>query len=158
MTDDHGRCEWVNVSSGTSSPPDKIRRAVKWLCVCVCRMVKLPVEILLTKVIKSPWPWLCSLDVVCHPKTNNFIRHTYLESFGFCQACNWHLTMSSSVFQLWRRTVSCNYCHIVYAGTLFPAWDVLHIKLNLCVGFFFCAQPHFTVDLNQICGIITLPR
>jgi len=36
--DDHDGCEWVNVSSGTGSPvvPDKIQRAVKQLCVCVC--------------------------------------------------------------------------------------------------------------------------
>jgi len=34
MIDDHDRREWVNVSSGTGS--DKILRAVKQLCVCVC--------------------------------------------------------------------------------------------------------------------------
>jgi len=33
MIGNHNRCEWVNVSSGTSSlkVPDKIQRAVKWL-------------------------------------------------------------------------------------------------------------------------------
>ena len=38
MIDDHDRCEWVNVSSGTGSPglsQTKFQRAVKWLCVCV---------------------------------------------------------------------------------------------------------------------------
>ena len=39
MTDDHDRCEWVNVSFGTGSPglsQTKSREAVKWLCVCMC--------------------------------------------------------------------------------------------------------------------------
>jgi len=39
IRDDHDKCEWVNVSSGTSSTRvilDKIQRAVKQLCVCVC--------------------------------------------------------------------------------------------------------------------------
>jgi len=40
MIDDHDRCEWVNVSSGTRLTrvvPDKIRRATKrFVCVCVC--------------------------------------------------------------------------------------------------------------------------
>ena len=37
MIDDHNRCEWVNVSWYwlTRIIPDKIQRAVKWLCVCV---------------------------------------------------------------------------------------------------------------------------
>jgi len=39
MTDDHNRCEWVNVSSGTSSPRlswKKSREPSNGLCVCVC--------------------------------------------------------------------------------------------------------------------------
>jgi len=34
--DDHDGCEWVNVSSSTSSPglSDNIHRAIKRLCVC----------------------------------------------------------------------------------------------------------------------------
>jgi len=37
MIDDHDKCEWVNVSSGISSPglSRKKARAVKQLCVCV---------------------------------------------------------------------------------------------------------------------------
>jgi len=31
MVNDHERCEWVNVSSGTSSPKKSGQRAVKWL-------------------------------------------------------------------------------------------------------------------------------
>ena len=35
MTDDHGTCEWVNVSSGTGTPglSWRVQRAVKRLCV-----------------------------------------------------------------------------------------------------------------------------
>ena len=43
MIDDHDRCEWVNVSSGTGSPRlswTKYRRAIKTIvCVCVCMCV-----------------------------------------------------------------------------------------------------------------------
>jgi len=45
MTDDHDMCEWVNVSSGTSS---KIQRAIKWLCV-------------LLLCGKFSWSWCCIL-------------------------------------------------------------------------------------------------
>jgi len=39
MIDDHDRCEWVNVSSDTSSPglSDKIQSHKTVVCVCVCR-------------------------------------------------------------------------------------------------------------------------
>jgi len=41
MADDHDRCEWVNVSSGTGSPGCPIqntesRKIVVCVCVCVC--------------------------------------------------------------------------------------------------------------------------
>jgi len=44
MTDDHDSCEWVNVSSGTGSSPDKTHRAVKRLCVCVCANKKCAIQ------------------------------------------------------------------------------------------------------------------
>jgi len=43
MIDDHDRCQWVNVSSGTGSPRlsrSKFQRAVKLLCVYVCVCVR----------------------------------------------------------------------------------------------------------------------
>ena len=37
MIDDHNRCEWVNVSSGTDSPglSQTVQKAIKRLCVCI---------------------------------------------------------------------------------------------------------------------------
>jgi len=48
MTDDHDRCEWVNVSSGTGLlrlPGQNPERCKIIVCVSVCvyRMVQLPV-------------------------------------------------------------------------------------------------------------------
>jgi len=39
MNDDHDRCKWVNVSSGTGSPGlswTKCRQRKTVVCVCVC--------------------------------------------------------------------------------------------------------------------------
>jgi len=61
MTDDHDRCEWVNISSGTGSPglsrttsreiveKDCYGCVVKWLCVCVCN-VKALIPVVITAI------------------------------------------------------------------------------------------------------------
>ena len=36
MTDDHDRCEWVNVSSGTGSQNPESHKMVVCVCVHVC--------------------------------------------------------------------------------------------------------------------------
>jgi len=37
MSDDQDGCEWVSVSSGTGLPRLSRTKAVKRLCVCVCK-------------------------------------------------------------------------------------------------------------------------
>ena len=39
MSDDHAGCEWVSFSFGTGLPGLSQTKAVKRLCVCVCKSV-----------------------------------------------------------------------------------------------------------------------